>query len=345
MRIDIWTHLLSPAYLSHLKSQAAGGRGPFFLAQRALHDVDFRLRLADDLDDYRQILTPLPALLAFDAQTMASPAFPEVVRRNNDELAEIVARHGDYFAGFVGATPIVDPDAATYEAIRCVRELGTLGVQLETDAIKIPLHEDRYAPLFAAIDELHAAIWLHPCRTPERPGFAPDTTPFMLWQILGWPFDTTIAISKLIFSGIYDRHPNLKLIAHHGGGVIPHLSGRIEMMPLLAGLDPSGSLTEALSRLQRKPIDYFRLLYVDTAMFGGQHGVKCVADFFGADRVLFGSDAPFDAQAGSYFIPRTTADVEGAIESAADRDAIFHGNARRVLGIQPVPRRTRRQAA
>ena len=64
MRIDIWTHLLSPAYLSHLKSQAAGGRGPFFLAQRALHDVDFRLRLADDLDDYRQILTPLPALLA-----------------------------------------------------------------------------------------------------------------------------------------------------------------------------------------------------------------------------------------------------------------------------------------
>jgi aminocarboxymuconate-semialdehyde decarboxylase len=87
------------------------------------------------------------------------------------------------------------------------------------------------------------------------------------------------------------------------------------------------------------------LLYVDTAMFGGQHGVKCVADFFGRDRVLFGSDAPFDAQAGSYFIPRTTADVEAAIESASDREAIFQGNARRVLGIGPSPRRIPRQAA
>jgi aminocarboxymuconate-semialdehyde decarboxylase len=345
MRIDIWTHLLSPAYVRHLESEVGEGRSSFFLAQRALHDVDFRLRLADDLGDYRQVLTPLPALLAFDAKTMASPAFPEVVRRNNDELAALATRHGDYFAGFVAATPIADPDAATDEAIRCARELGALGVQVEADAIGVPLHEDRYEPLFAAIEKLDAAIWLHPCRTPERPGFAPDTTPFMLWQILGWPFDTTIAISKLIFSGIYDRHPNLKLIAHHGGGVIPHLSGRIEMMPLLAGLDPSGSLTEALSRLERNPIDYFRMLYVDTAMFGGQHGVKCVADFFGADRVFFGSDAPFDGQAGSYFIPRTTADVEGAIESAADRDAVFQGNAQRVLGIEPAPRQIPRQAA
>jgi predicted TIM-barrel fold metal-dependent hydrolase len=345
MRIDIWTHLLSPAYVRHLERQGGGGRSAFFLGERALHDVEFRLRLADDQRDYRQILTPLPGLLAFDARTMASPLFAETVRRNNDELAEIARRHGDHFAGFVGATPITDPDAATAEAIRCVRELGALGVQLEADAMGVPLHEDRYQPLFATLENLDAAIWLHPCRTPERPGFAPDTTPFMLWQILGWPFDTTIAISKLIFSGIYDRHPALKLIAHHGGGVIPHLSGRIEMMPLLAGLDPGGSLTEALGRLERKPIDYFRLLYVDTAMFGAQHSVKCVTDFFGSDHVLFGSDAPFDAQAGSYFIPRTTADVEGAIETAAEREAIFHLNAQRVLGLASASRRIPQQAA
>jgi aminocarboxymuconate-semialdehyde decarboxylase len=344
MRIDIWTHLLSPAYVTHLRREA-GARSSFFLAQRALHDVDFRLRLADEQGDYRQVLTPLPALLAFDPRTMATPAFAEAVRRNNDELAGIAARHGDQFAGFVAATPIADPDAATEEAIRCVRELGALGVQLEADAIGLPLHESRYESLFAAVEELDAAIWLHPCRTPELPGFAPDTTPFMLWQILGWPFDTTIAVSKLIFSGVYDRHPDLKLIAHHGGGVIPHLAGRIERMPMLAGLDPSGSLSEALDRLERRPIDYFRLLYVDTAMFGAEHGVRCVVDFFGADRVLFSSDAPFDGQAGSYFIPRTTSDVEAAIETAAERVAIFEGNAERLLGIDPAPRRIPRQAA
>jgi hypothetical protein len=112
------------------------------------------------------------------------------------------------------------------------------------------------------------------------------------------------------------------------------------MMPPLAGLDPSGSLREALDRLQRTPSDYYKMLYVDTAMFGSEHGVKCVVDFFGSDRVLFGTDTPFDAQAGSYFIPRTTADIEGAIDNEADRDAIF----KRQRAPDPRDRAARRHA-
>ena len=336
MKIDIWTHVLSPAYVDHLERDGRQGRGSFFLAQRVMHDIDFRLSVIDRYDDYRQILTPMPAPLVFDAEALSGPALVELVRRNNEEVAEIAARHPDRFAGHVAATPITDADAATEEAIRCVRDLGALGVQLEADAVNFPLHEDPYEPLFAAMEELGAAVWLHPCRTPGTPGFAPGTGPFLLFLVFGWTFDTTITISQLIFAGIYDRHPDLKLIAHHGGGLIPHFSGRVEMMPLLAGLDVSGSLSRALDRLERNPADYFRMLYVDTAMFGGEHGLRCVVDFFGPDRVLFGTDTPFDAQAGSYFIPRTTADVEGAIDTAAHRDAIFEGNARRILGLEPA---------
>jgi aminocarboxymuconate-semialdehyde decarboxylase len=333
MKIDSWTHVLTPTYMNHLEREGGQRRASFFLAQRAIHDIDFRLSVIDAYSDYRQILTPMPAPLVFDVEALSTPRLVEMVRRNNEEMAEIAARHSDRFAGHVGATPITDPDAVTEEAIRCVRDLGALGVQLEADAVNFPLHEDRYEPLFAAMEELGAAVWLHPCRTPGRPGFAPSTGSFLLFFAFGWTFDTTISISQLIFAGVYDRHPNLKLIAHHGAGLIPHFSGRIEMMPLLAGLDPSGSLREALGRLQRKPSDYYKLLYVDTAMFGAEHGVRCVVDFFGPDRVLFGTDTPFDAQAGSYFIPRTTRDIEGAIDSPVDRDAIFAGNARRILGI------------
>jgi aminocarboxymuconate-semialdehyde decarboxylase len=322
--------------LDHLERDGHQGRASFFLAQRVMRDIDFRLSEIDGYGDYRQVLTPMPAPLVFDADALSAPTFVEMVRRNNEELAEIAARHPDRFAGHVAATPITDPDAATEEAIRCVRDLGALGVQLEADAVNFPLHEDRYEPLFAAMEKLGAAVWLHPCRTPGRPGFAPTTGSFLLFLVFGWTFDTTITISQLIFSGIYDRHPNLKLIAHHGGGLIPHYSGRIEMIPPLAGLDPSGSLREALDRLQRKPSDYYKMLYVDTAMFGGQHGVKCVVDFFGPSRVLFGTDTPFDAQGGSYFISRTTADIEGAIDNKAERDAIFEHNARRILGIEPA---------
>jgi aminocarboxymuconate-semialdehyde decarboxylase len=268
----------------------------------------------------------------------SGPTAGEVVRRNNEQMAEMVTGHADRFAGFVAATAVTDPDAATEEAIRSVRDLGALGVQLEEDAINVPLHEDRYDPLFAAMEELGAGVWLHPFRTPATPGSPPDTAPFLLWQVFGWTFDTTITISRLIFAGIYDRHPNLKMIAHHGGGLIPHFSGRVAMMPALGDLDPSGSLRQALERLKKTPIEYFRMLYVDTAMFGGKHGVRCVVDFFGPERVLFGTDAPFDTQGGSVFIPGTISDVEGAIDNNAERTAIFQGNVTKLLGLEPALR-------
>ncbi len=113
--------------------------------------------------------------------------------------------------------------------------------------------------------------------------------------------------------------------------MIPHFSGRIEMMPAFGDLDPSGNLDQALAQLKKQPIDYFKMLYIDTAMFGGQHGVRCAVDFFGTERVLFGTDAPFDAQAGSYFIPRTISDIEGAINNQTEQSAIFQGNIRKIL--------------
>ena len=336
MRIDVWSHVLSEAYLAHLDAQAQRGVAAVLRAQRALHDIEYRLRVIDQYDDYRQVLTPVPGMHVFGTQSPTSPTPADVVRHNNEQMAEMVARHPDRFAGFVGATPVTDPEAATEEAVRSVRELGALGVQLEEDAINVPLHEDRYDPLFAAMEELGAGVWLHPFRTPATPGSPPDTAPFLLWQVFGWTFDTTITIARLIFAGIYDRHPDLKLIAHHGGGLIPHFSGRIEMMPAFGQLDPSGSLDQALERLKKQPIDYFKMLYVDTAMFGGAHGVRCALEFFGTEHVLFGTDAPFDAQAGSYFIPRTISDVEAATGGQNQQTAIFQGNITKVLRMEPA---------
>jgi aminocarboxymuconate-semialdehyde decarboxylase len=252
-----------------------------------------------------------------------------MVRRNNEEMAEIVGRHPDRFVGFAAATDLTDPDAATEEAVRAVQELGALGVQLEEDAINLPIHEARYDPLFAAMEGLDAGIWLHPFRTPATPGTPLESAPFILWQAFTWVFDTTITISRLIFAGIYDRYPRLKLIAHHGGGMIPCFSGRIEVIPSFTGLDPH--LNEALGQLQKPLIEYFNMLYVDTAMLGSAHRVRCVVDFFGADQVLFGTDTPFDTRGGATFIPTTISDVEHAVTVASARDRIFKDNARRVL--------------
>ena len=253
-------------------------------------------------------------------------------------MAEVASRYPDQFAGWIAATPLADPDAATAEAVWSVRALGALGVQLEEDAINLPLHEERYEPLFAAMEQLDAAVWLHPFRTPATPGSPPETAPFLLWSAFGWTFDTTITVSRLIFAGIYDRHPALKLIAHHGGGVIPLLSGRIELIAHAGKLDPTGTLEEQLERLGKPLLEYFKMLYVDTAMFGAAHGVRCVVDFFGPDRVMFGSDAPFDTKGGAYFIPGTISDVEQAVADDAARAMIFHEDAKRILGIESEDR-------
>ena len=147
---------ISRAYVEELETLGQRGPGAFLLAQRALHDIQFRLRVIDEYGDYRQVLTPVPGMLVFGSLSQSGPTAGEVVRRNNAQMAEMVSGHPDRFAGFVAATPVTDPDAATEEAIRSVRDLSALGVQLEEDAINLPLHEDRYDPLFAAMEELGA---------------------------------------------------------------------------------------------------------------------------------------------------------------------------------------------
>ncbi len=218
MKIDAWTHMLSPSYLRWIEAneQRSPGVGSFLLANRALHDLDIRFRVMDGYGDYRQVLTPVPFPHVYRGP--AGPELVDLVRRNNEEMANLVRRYPDRFAGFAAATPLADADAATAEAIRAVRELGALGVQLEEDAITLPLHEERYDPLFAAMEELGAGVWLHPFRTPASPGFPAEMAPFLLWQVFGWTVDTTITIARLVFAGVYDRHPRLTLIAHHGGG-------------------------------------------------------------------------------------------------------------------------------
>jgi predicted TIM-barrel fold metal-dependent hydrolase len=149
--------------------------------------------------------------------------------------------------------------------------------------------------------------------------------------VFTWTFDTTITISRLVFNGLFDRHPSLKLIAHHGAGMIPHFSGRIAMLSRFTDMD--WKLGDDPAQLRRPPIEYFKMVYADTAMFGGAHGCRCVLESFGVDHVLFGSNAPFDSEGGRVFIPATISDVEIAAPDPAVRSAVFEGNARRLFGV------------
>jgi aminocarboxymuconate-semialdehyde decarboxylase len=267
-------------------------------AQRALQDIDFRLRLIDEYVDYRQILTPVPAAPVFGTRPASSGStLAEVVRRNNDEMAEMIAADPDRFAGFVAATLVTDPDPATEDAIRSVRDLGALGVQLEEDpsmcrCTRTPT--TRCSPRWRSCARACGSIR----SVPRKIHGSPAETPLSL-------------VASFRLDGRHDDHHlafDLRGHLRPSSGLEAHRPPRRWPDPALfrAGGDHAGScqhgsersLGQALESLKKQ---YFRMLYVDTAMFGGQH--RCVVDFFGPQQVLFGTDVPFDTQGGSYFIP------------------------------------------
>ena len=146
-------------------------------------------------------------------------------------------------------------------------------------------------------------------------------------------------MGRLVFAGLFDRYPDLLVITHHLGGTVPYLEGRAA-----AGLDQIGTRSDdpedsaARGRLQAgRPIDYFRRFHADTALFGaGPAALECGLAFFGVDRVLFGTDMPFDPEKGPGLIRDTIAGIERMRITPTERGQIYEGNARRLLKLRRV---------
>jgi uncharacterized protein len=139
-------------------------------------------------------------------------------------------------------------------------------------------------------------------------------------------------MARIAFAGLFDKHPNLKIVAHHYGAMIPYFEGRIG-----PGLDQLGARTsgfdKASIRIKRRPLDYFKMYYADTAVFGSKAATECGLAFFGADRTVFASDAPFDPEKGPMYIRETIKVIESLGIPEADKAKIFHGNAEKLLKL------------
>ncbi|HEY6277673.1 MAG TPA: amidohydrolase family protein [Streptosporangiaceae bacterium] len=328
-KIDAFAHILPPAYARRLESVIAGGVSdrilgyqPWIHEDPALTDLGARWRSMDPFGDYRQVLTlAVPPL-----EELGGPAeAAALARAANDELAALVQAHPDRFAGFTAALPMNDPDAAAAELDRAMGELGALGAQVHTNVSGEPLDAPRFGVIFDAVARRDGMLWIHPTRSPVWPDYpAERRSKYGIWWSLGWPYETSVCMARLVYSGCFDRHPGLKIITHHAGAMIPHFAGRLAA-PLE---DPDRAAI--MAGLSAGPVDYFRRFYADTAMFGASHAVRCAVEFFGPGHVLFGTDMPLG---GPNVVADTIADIEALGLPGPDTDAIFAGNARRLLRI------------
>ena len=325
--IDIFTHVVPERYKTALV-QVAPDLERRVAGMPTLYDMDQRLRIMDKYENLKQVLT----LSLTGGRVLENPRLAvDFAKLANDEMAELVAKYPDRFVGAAASLPMTDIDAGMKELDRAIHELKMKGLQLFTPVMDKPLDSPEFVPFFARMAEYDLPVWIHPIRWMDRADYkALGESKYYIYHIFGWPYETTAAMTHLVFSGILDRFPGIKIIAHHCGGMVPYFEQKIveayNASEIIHGL-------KYKHLISRPPIEYFKMFYGDTALNGSAAGLMCGYRFFAADHLLFATDMPFDVEFGDRGIRKTIQSVEALGLSADEKKMVYEDNAKRLLHL------------
>jgi aminocarboxymuconate-semialdehyde decarboxylase len=332
--IDAYNHFNPKQYFEALLQSPSGQKdiGKRVRGIPALWDLDLRLKVVDQFPDYTQVLSlGMPMV----DRLWGPDKSPDMAKLANDGLAEVVAKNSDRFVGYTAVVPMNAPEAAAKEAERALKN-GANGIQLGTNVNGKPIDGKEYWPLYEVVAKSGKPILLHPARTRAMPDYeGEDRSKYEICSVLGWPYETSVTLSRFVFSKIMDTYPDLKIVSHHLGGVIPYLEGRVAHSFDQMGARTSDEDYEALRKsLKKRPFDYFKDFYADTAIEGVRAPMICGIDFFGAEHVLFASDCPFDKEKGPGYIRSTIAVLESIEMPTGVREKISFRNAQALFGVK-----------
>jgi aminocarboxymuconate-semialdehyde decarboxylase len=319
MRIDAHAHVIVPELLDEpwgprvrwedgAQIVELGGR-PIRSAVRDFVAIDRILAAQDEAGIDHVVLCPWVNLLGYDVPP------EEALERARIQNAGLAALRSDRVS-VLGTVPLQAPELAATELEALVAS-GFAGVEIAASVNGVALGDDRLAPFWAAAEATRALVFIHPTtRGSTGPGFEDH----YLWNLVGNPAETTVAAAHLVLSGVLERHPNLRILLAHGGGTVLALRGRLQ--------HGWANLAAARTRLRESPIESLRRFYYDTVVFDPVVLRDLVA-FAGAERVLLGSDYPFDMADAR---PADTVAAAG-LDAAAER-AVLGGNAARLLRLE-----------
>ncbi len=342
MKIDIFCHITPPKFLKacekKLPPQVSKQLPTGFMP--SLVDLDLRFRIMDAFPDVVQVLT----LTNPPVEAIAEPAVAaELSQIANDEIAELVQKYPDRFIAGVATLPFNDMDASMKEADRAINALHLKGVQIFTNIAGKPVDAPEFAPFYEKLVQYDLPIWIHPFYEmgpgadqshgpPGGPPHGPPAKPEPAMAMVKAGFQlinpTTTAMTRFVYSRLFDTYPKIKFITHHCGCTVPYLADRLDMI-----YDMAQKRQGIVHGLNKPILDYYRMFYADTALHGNVHALMCGYHFFGADHMLFGSDMPFDAEMGAFSVRRTIESIEQMDIPAAEKTLIFEGNARKLLRL------------
>ena len=323
-KFDLHTHFYTKEYFDRIRelpsefsfSQSPSGqtiitfRGArFFGVTPAMTDVEQRIEDMDRVGiDVEVVSLSTPNVFFTDGEHQ-----PEVARLINDAYAGLIAKHPKRFKGFA-SIPMDAPDAALTELHRAIGELQLNGVVLLSNIGGKPLTSPEYHPFFEEANRMGLCIFLHPMIPLNSEPFRE----YVLGPIVGFPFDTTLAVARMCYSGIFEEFPNIRWIIGHLGGGVPYLMERMD--------NGFRDFAECREKIDKLPSVYLKQLYYDTVSFS-PYTLKMVRDMVGADHMVMGSDYPH--LLGS--IDRAVTSIEGLQVTEQEKEEIFSGNALSIL--------------
>jgi predicted TIM-barrel fold metal-dependent hydrolase len=330
MAIDIFPHVLPIKYKNRLYRDFDKFMSEKKIEEKrvTLANDEARLRILDAFEGVAQVLSvTLPPL----EEVVSPQEAAELARLSNDEMVELVGTHPKKFIAAIANLPLNNMDAALKEAERTLKELGFKGVQIYTSIHGKPLSAEEWMPLYRIMVDFDLPIWIHPLRRSMVPDYPTEDSSFhQIFSIFGWPYETTAAMTRLVFAGIFEKFPKIKFITHHCSGMIPFFADRI-FAHYNNGLERLGK--KVFPGLTRPPIEYFKIFYGDTALNGDTSALMCGYHFFGEDHLLFGTDMPFDVENGALSIRETIKAIERMDILLSSKKKIYEGNAITLLRL------------
>lgn len=330
--VDMFNHYLPPEFYDRIL--ALGGSAHMLTRARnmqAMSDLQYRLEKMAEFEGYQQV----PCIVSPNVEQVVAPEHTaELARFANECFYTLTQKYPDQFPTFVATLPLDDMEKAAREAEYAITQLGAAGAQIFTNRAGRPVDDEECYQLYDTLNALDAVLWIHPIRTYREPYYRGETEEkYELWWTMMWPIETTMAASRLTYSGLFQRCSKLRVVLHHAGGMLPMEAGRLDNGLKLYGTRSAADkqyLTESPIRELNQGQE-FRKFIADCATFGSPSAIQAGVDFFGVENMVFASDMPFDPEDGFGYVRRTLADIDSLPLSEDEKDALRYKNALRVL--------------